>query len=405
MKYDYDIVIVGAGMAGATLAAMLTPLDLKVLLTDVEAPVPFTGGDTGVRVSALGRASARILDAAGAWSSIVAARAAPYRAMKVWDSGSSGELSFDAADAALTELGWIVENQLVQHALLERTAQSRTVRTAWRTDIEAAEFADDAVLVKTGGRVVRCALLVGADGANSQVRELAGIGAHAKGYGQRAVVAVVTTALPHQDTAWQRFLDRGPVALLPLPNGRCSLVWSLPDADAARVLVLDEAAFCAELSAAIEHRLGPVTAAGPRAAFPLSRMHADEYVAPRCALIGDAAHVVHPLAGQGANLGLLDAAALAESLQDAVRAGATPGAWHALRRYARWRRAHNAVMQEMLDAFHRVFMSTNPLLRSLRGAGLNAVNRLGPVKTQMVRYATGEQGDLPAAARPRAGFR
>lgn len=405
MKYDYDIVIVGAGITGAALAALLAPLGLKVLLTDVEAPVPFTGGDTGVRVSALGRASARILDAAGAWSAIVAARAAPYRAMKVWDAGSGGELAFDAADAALPELGWIVENQLVQHALLERVAQCGTVDTVWRAGFDTADFTDDGVLVKLGGRTVRCALLVGADGAHSQVRELAGIGAHEKGYGQRAVVAMVTTALPHQDTAWQRFLDGGPVALLPLSNGRCSLVWSLPDADAARVLALDEGAFCAELSDAVEHRLGPVTAAGPRAAFPLSRMHADEYVVPRCALIGDAAHVVHPLAGQGANLGLLDAAALAESLQDAVRVGQPPGAWHALRRYARWRRAHNAVMQEMLDAFHRVFTSTNPLLRSLRGAGLDIVNRLGPVKYQMVRYATGEQGDLPATARPRAGFR
>lgn len=405
MKHDYDIVIAGAGMAGATLAALLARADLKVLLTDTEAPVPFTGGDTGIRVSALGRAAARILDAAGAWSAIIAARAAPYRAMQVWDAGSAGELVFDAADAALPELGWIIENQLVQHALLERIARSGTVQTTWRAGIEGAEFSDDGVVLKTGGRTLRCALLVGADGAHSQVRALAGIDAHTRGYGQRAVVAMVTTALPHQETAWQRFLDGGPVALLPLSNGRCSLVWSLPDTEAERVLALDDAAFCAELGAAVEHRLGPVNAAGPRAAFPLSRMHAHEYVVPRCALIGDAAHVVHPLAGQGANLGLLDAAALAESLQDAMRAGSPAGAWHALRRYARWRRAHNALMQELLDAFHRVFTSADPLVRGLRGAGLGVVNRLGPVKRQMVLFATGEQGDLPTVARPRPGFR
>lgn len=404
MKHDYDIIVAGAGLAGATFTALLAHSGLRVLLLDGEAPVSIADGDVGLRVSALGRASARIIDAAGAWAGIVA-RACPYRAMTVWDAGSDGELVFDAASVALPELGWILENQLVQQALLERVAQAGAVDTLWRAGVEDAAFADAGVVVKAGGQSFRCALLVGADGAHSQVRAAAGISVHTHDYAQRAVVAVVSTSAPHMHTAWQRFLEGGPVALLPLSNGRCSLVWSLPDAEAERVLALDDDAFCAALGTALDERLGRISAVGPRAAFPLSRMHADEYVTPRCALVGDAAHVVHPLAGQGANLGLLDAATLAETLVDAHRAGSGPGAWHALRRYARWRRAHNALTQELLDAFHRVFTSTNPLVRTLRGAGLGLAHRAGPVKRQLILFATGEQGDLPAVARPRAGFR
>ena len=401
MKHDHDVAIVGAGIAGAALAALLADSGLRVLLLDSDAPRPYSPGDRGARVVALGRAAARVLDAAGAWS---LEHATPYRSMCVFDAGSDGELRFDAGDAALPELGWIIENARVQDALLARVARAPNVTTHWQHPLEAIAVSDTGVLVKAGGRSYACAVVIGADGAHSRVRELAGISATRADYGQRALVAMVTPSESHRDTAWQRFLPTGPVALLPLADGRCSLVWSLADDEAENVLALDDAMFCDALSAATAFRLGAIKAAGPRAAFPLTRLHADRYVEPRIALIGDAAHVVHPLAGQGANLGLLDAAALAEAMLDAEAHGQTPGAWLTLRRYARWRRAHNELMQRMLDGFHHLFTNDNTLVKAVRGVGLSAVDRIGPLKQQMVLFATGEQGDLPAAARPRPDF-
>lgn len=401
MKHDHDIAIVGAGIAGAALAALLADSGLRVVLLDSDAPQPYVPGDRGARVVALGRAAARVLDAADAWTPN---DATPYRAMCVFDAGSDGELRFDAGDAALSELGWIIENARVQDALLARVERAANVLTLWRHPLESLEVSDAGVRLQAGGRTFTCAAVVGADGGHSRVRELAGIGASRADYGQRAVVAMVTPTEHHRDTAWQRFLPTGPVALLPLSDGRCSLVWSLAEDEAANVLALDDAMFCDALGTATAFRLGEIKAVGPRAAFPLTRLHAERYVQPRIALIGDAAHVVHPLAGQGANLGLLDAAALAEAMLDADAHGQPPGAWLTLRRYARWRRAHNEVMQRMLDGFHHLFTNENALVKAVRGAGLLAVDKIGPLKQQMVLFATGEQGDLPTVAKPRPGF-
>lgn len=405
MNREYDIAIIGAGMAGATLAALLADSGLRILLVDASEPETFDPARVAMRVSALAPASARILDHAGVWQRIAGQRAGPYRHMQVWDASGPGTIEFDAAALGIPVLGWIVENCLVQQTLLQRLETSGAVDVACPLELDEAGFEADAVCLRFGTRRTRARLLVGADGAESRVRALAGIDVHARDYAQRAVVAVVSTREAHRETAWQCFLPGGPVALLPLADGRCSLVWTQAEPDAEHTLTLDDAAFCHALGDALDHRLGEITATGPRASFPLQRLHAREYVRPRCALIGDAAHVVHPLAGQGANLGLLDAAALAETLLDRHETGADAGAWRSLRRYARWRRAHNLLVQEALDGLHHLFGNERPAVAAVRGWGLQAVAALGPVKRLLAEFAAGERGDLPACAQARPDFR
>jgi 2-octaprenylphenol hydroxylase len=240
---------------------------------------------------------------------------------------------------------------------------------------------------------------VGADGRDSRVRTFAGIGVHGWAYDQQAIVATVRTAGPHEDTAWQRFLPGGPLAFLPLWDGRSSIVWSAPAAQTEALMALDEAAFAQELTIAIDGRLGEVLDVGPRGAFPLGLMQVDAYVAPRIALVGDAAHTIHPLAGQGVNLGLLDAAALAEVVGAAASQGRDPGGLSTLRRYERWRKGHNLAMALAMDGLKRLFGVNWTPVRLARSLGLNLTDRAALLKRLFMRQAMGDQGDLPALAR------
>jgi 2-octaprenylphenol hydroxylase len=401
MKFDSDIAIVGGGVVGAALACALKDSGLSITLLDAQAPAPYDAkAEVDLRVFALSRASRRIFEALGAWEAVAAARLSPYREMQVWDAGGKGSIHFDSAELGEPELGYIAENSLLQHALWKQLQGHPRVTLLAPAKPGSLTLDDEgATLALDRGRRLQARLVVAADGAASATRALAGIEVESEPYGQRAVVAHVRTEQPHRETAWQRFLTTGPVAFLPLADGRVSVVWSADEAEAERVLKLDDAGFCAALTEASDARLGKVLSSTRRAAFPLQRLHAKDYVRGRFALAGDAAHAVHPLAGQGVNLGLLDAAALAETILEAARAGRDIGDLGVLRRYERWRKGDNLAMIFALDGFKRLFSNDVAPLTTLRNAGLRAVDRFTPLKHAFVRRAMGLSGDLPVLAR------
>jgi 2-octaprenylphenol hydroxylase len=414
---ELDAIIVGAGAVGGALALALARDGFEVALVEAREPKPWRAeDDVDLRVVALARDARDLLDDLDVWTSIADARVGPYRHMRVWDALAPGELAFDAADRGEAALGWIVENKLVQHALWQAlggntfggSGGSRDASAGWLAKsiaapapptkprllcpAEVAEIengADAVVATLTDGTRLRAKLLIAAEGAESSLRTKLGIAFEGRDYRQRAVVAHVTTERWHENTAWQRFQPGGPLAFLPLADGRCSIVWSLPDAEAARILALDDGAFCNELGCAFDFRLGAITAPTPRAAFPLRLRLAEKYVVGRCILAGDAAHLVHPLAGQGMNLGFRDVRALHTILHAARERGSDIGAAHVLRRYERERRSENMLAARGLDAIERVFGSDVMPLATLRGAGFGVIDRLAPLKQFLAGVAGG----------------
>lgn len=388
---DLDAVIVGAGAIGTALAVGLGRDGFDVALVESRAPKPWRAeDDVDLRVVALAADARDLLDDLGVWTSIAAARIAPYRRMRVWDAGAPGELSFDAAERGEAALGWIIENRLIQHALWQSATEQRGVRVLCPAEVAGVENGDDAAeIALADGTRLRSRVVIGADGAESPVRKMLDIEEGGRDYAQRAVVAHVATAREHESTAWQRFQPGGPLAFLPLADGRSSIVWSLPEGEAARVLALDAAAFRNELGCAFDFRLGEITSTTPRAAFPLRMRLAAQYVAGRCALAGDAAHVVHPLAGQGMNLGFRDVACLRRVLGEARERGSDIGAAHVLRRYERERRSENAMAAYALDGIERLFGSGSAIVSALRGAGLALVDRADPLKQFFAGLASG----------------
>jgi len=387
----HDVAIVGAGMVGAALALDLAKAGFDVALIEARAPAPWRLQDEiDLRVVALAPSSVDFLGRIGVWTSIAAARACGFGHMRVWDALAPGELHFDAADAGGATLGHIVENRLIQHVLWQSINAESRIALRCPAQVQSLTLDEDCrnLLFDDGSRLA-ARLVVAADGGDSALRAMAGIGTRDRDYAQRAIVAHVATQHAHEGTAWQRFLPDATLAFLPLGDGRSSIVWSVAEAQATRLLALDDAAFCNELGAAFDYRLGTIGSTSARAAFPLRLKLAERLLAPRFALIGDAAHVVHPLAGQGVNLGLRDAAELAGALIDAQRIGRDFATHAVLRRFERRRRSDNVLSAHGFDAIQRVFASEFVPLAGLRGAGLALVDRIGPLKHLFAAHAAG----------------
>ncbi len=402
-----DLIIVGAGMVGSTLALALQDSGLTIKLVD-GGPLevqPFKPSDSfEPRVSALSAASQRILQRVGAWQGIVGRRASPYLDMHVWDGSGTGHIDFSAAAVHADVLGHIVENRVVQDALLEALKSRGSVELKGNARLEQLQQNDNGWTLTMGdGQRLSAGLIVAADGANSTVRQLAGCETREWDYLHHAIVTSVRCVEPNQQTAWQRFTDEGPLAFLPLQREGdarwCSIVWSVTEAEAQRLMALDDDAFCQALGRAFEYRLGEIVEADPRLCIPLRQRHAKRYVQPGLALIGDAAHTIHPLAGQGVNLGLLDAAVLAEVIQGAVSRGVRLGDPRVLGRFERRRMPHNLAMMAAMEGFERLFQADPLPLRWLRNAGLKGVQALPAAKALFVRQALGLSGDMPELAR------
>ncbi|MGE6384249.1 2-octaprenyl-3-methyl-6-methoxy-1,4-benzoquinol hydroxylase [Pseudomonas sp. NPDC078416] len=405
METRADLLIVGAGMVGSALALALQDSGLKILVVDggpltvkpFVADAPFEA-----RVSALSIASQRILERLGVWEGIVARRVSPYSDMHVWDGSGTGKVHFSASSVHAEVLGHIVENRVVQDALVERLHGSEIGLLADARLEQMRHSGDDWLLTLSDGRTLRAPLVVAADGANSTVRRMTGTATREWDYLHHAIVTSVRTAESHRKTAWQRFTDDGPLAFLPLDREGehwCSIVWSVTPEQSERLMKLDDERFCRELENAFEGCLGQVISADPRVCVPLRQRHAKRYVAPGLALIGDAAHTIHPLAGQGVNLGFLDAAVLAEVLRGAVERGERLADERVLSRYERRRMPHNLTLMAAMEGFERLFQADALPVRLLRNAGLKMVDHSAEAKALFVRQALGLTGDLPALAK------
>ncbi|WP_058558248.1 UbiH/UbiF/VisC/COQ6 family ubiquinone biosynthesis hydroxylase [Thiohalocapsa sp. ML1] len=398
---QFDIVILGGGMVGAAMACACRGRGWRIAVLDGAPPQrTWPAGEVDLRVSALSRASQRVLERLGAWPRMAELGVSVYREMHVWDAVGGASIHFDSAELGEPNLGHIVENRITRLALWELLEAADDVTLLCPASVDVLSIAEaGARIILADGTELDARLVVGADGRDSLVRTVLGIGTGGWGYDQRAIVCNVEPAHWHRETAWQRFLPTGPLAFLPLADGRCSIVWSADEARAEALLALDDAAFIGELEQAFEQRLGPILSIGPRAAFPLRLQYAKSYVRPRAALVGDAAHAIHPLAGQGVNLGFLDVAALVDALEHARSQQRDIGGLATLRRYERARRGDNLLMLAAMDAFKRAFGNRIPPLVAARNLGLFAADQVGPLKRAFMREALGLGDNLPTLAR------
>lgn len=394
-----DVAVVGGGVVGAACALSLSRQGLQVTLIERSEPAAWSRDDHDLRVYAFAPDNAALFSALGVWDGIAAACVQPYRRMRVWDAAGGDELRFDADDVAVKQLGWIVENALLQDRLWTALRASDVVLRCPASVVALTQDSDAdpegvATLELDDGLRIEARIAIAADGGHSALRDLASIATRTADYGQQGVVAYIATEHPHEDTAWQRFLPTGPLAFLPCtpwphaPNVS-SIVWTLPDDEAARVVALDDDAFAEELTRAFASRLGACRPLTRRVAFPLRRQLAQTYVAGRVLAMGDAAHVVHPLAGQGVNLGLRDVAALRDMVISAQVRKADWAAPHRLARWARQRRSDATASAYAFGAINRVFSNDDLVTTLLRGHALGLAGKIAPLNRALWRHAAG----------------
>lgn len=400
-----EVVVVGGGMVGSLTAAALACCGVDVILLEQQAPAEYHSASHDLRVSAISVATERMFAAVGAWSYIKAMRICPFRRMLVWDSETEAKTQFDSANIGYEHLGYIVENKVIQLGLWQRLQSLDNVHIRCPARIVNLSVGSDSAIVELDDQTkIQASLIVAADGARSMVRRLSGIETEGQCYDQHALVATVRTLLPQQDITWQRFTPAGPQAFLPLTENRASMVWyqSAEFIDELKSLSAEKFLRC--MQGEFPERLGGLESLIDVGSFPLSWQQAQQYVKPRIALVGDAAHSVHPLAGQGVNMGMLDAAALVECIAERFSSGADIGSLRTLRCYERWRKGNNALMIKMLDGIHHAFEPRDdslPVNRLLRGAALNSAEKIRPVNSLCMKVAMGLAGDLPALAKGR----
>ncbi|MGF1763123.1 FAD-dependent 2-octaprenylphenol hydroxylase [Aliivibrio kagoshimensis] len=401
MMQSVDIAIVGGGMVGLTLAAALADSDLRIAVIEGKLPEGELLPLPDVRVSALSRASEQILRRVGAWGGIESRRLSAYQAMKVWEQDSFADISFSAEQEPEKNLGHIVENRVVQLALLEQVKQQSNVTLIAPDTCSNLVFGEsEAWLTLSSGASLTAKLVVGADGANSWLRQHLDIPLTHWDYGHSALVANIRCVEPHESVARQIFRSQGPLAFLPLSEPHlCSIVWSTEPLQAQRLLDLDENEFNKTLTAAFDNQLGLCSVEGDRQAFPLKMRYARDFVRERVALVGDAAHTIHPLAGQGVNLGLLDAASLAQEVLTLQQNGQDIGSKRNLRHYERWRKAEAAQMIATMQGFKELFSGANPAKKMIRGLGMTLANHIPLLKDELMKRALGITGELPSLAK------
>ncbi|SJN53062.1 2-octaprenylphenol hydroxylase [Vibrio ruber DSM 16370] len=401
MMQSFDIAIIGGGMVGLTLAAALQNTDLRIAVIEGYQPVSTLEDVPDIRVSALSRASEHILKNVGIWDGIVRRRASPYGEMHVWEKDSFARIEFDCQQLSQPDLGHIVENRVVQLAALDVVQSQQNVTFFMPAHCQSMVVGESEVwLTLDNGSALTAKLIVGADGANSWVRQQQDIPLTHWDYGHTALVATVMTEEPHRQIARQIFTPQGPLAFLPLADPHmCSIVWSTEPQRAETLLNMPTEQFNRSLCAEFDRHLGLCQLVSERAIFPLKMRYARDFVCERIALAGDAAHTIHPLAGQGVNLGLLDAASLAQELKTLWQQGKDIGYQRNLRQYERWRKAEAAKMITAMQGFKTLFSGDFPVKKLVRGLGMSVLNQVPNVKNEMMMQALGVRGNLPELAK------
>lgn len=399
----FDVIINGAGLVGSSIGLALASAGLQVLIVEY-APIEklYPKDDYGLRVSAFTPSSRKWLEHVGVWDQLLhSGRMTPFLHMYVWDGSGSGALQFDADGTGSDALGWILDNEATQGALIDRVKMHQNIVLMDQSKLVRFEnFANHVVVYTEKGEAFQAELVVGADGGRSLIRDWAGIACTGWSYGQKTIVGQVKPERGHDNTCWQKFTTNGPVALLPLNDGRCSLAWHTTHQEADELLALDRETFSRRLTEAFDGRFGNIEANWSLGAFPLRLNHARNYYRDHFVLAGDAAHNIHPLAGLGVNIGFLDAATLVEELINARNDGIALYDESVLKRYEKRRKKHNLLVMGAMDAFKRSGGSDHFLVNKIRNIGLSLADKVPFGKRELARFAMGYYGDVPKFVKP-----